>query len=46
MLQADMDAIFFALNTWFAIGQVNGNPERQMDDLLRVLDQVLKYKRL
>ena len=41
-----MDTISSALNTWLAIGQINGDPERKTDDILRVLDQVLKYKKL
>jgi hypothetical protein len=46
MPMADMDAISSANNTWLTIGQINSDPERQTDHILRVLNQVLKYKKL
>ena len=39
-----MDMIFAALNTWVAIGQINGDPEKKTDDLLRKIEEVLKSK--
>jgi hypothetical protein len=41
-----MDAISLALNTWLTIGQINSDPEKKTDDILRVLDQVLKNKKI
>ena len=32
--QDEIDMIFAALNTWVAIGQINGDPEKKTDDLL------------
>ena len=44
--QEDMDALSSALNTWLAIGQINGDPEKKTDDILRSLDQVIKAKKI
>ncbi len=39
-----MDALSSALNTWLAIGQINGDPEKRTEDILRSLDQEIKAK--
>ncbi len=41
-----MDALSPALNTWLAIGQINGDPEKKTEDIFRSLDQVIKAKKV
>jgi hypothetical protein len=41
----DLDALSSALNTWLAIGQINGDPERKTEDMLRAIDEVIKNKK-
>jgi hypothetical protein len=46
MPKEDLDALSSALNTWLAIGQINGDPERKTEDMLRAIDEVIKNKKL
>jgi len=46
MPKEDLDALSSALNTWLAIGQINGDPERKTEDMLRAIDEVIKNKKI